>query len=1020
MTEFVHLHVHTEYSLLDGICRIEPLVEAAAALGQRALAITDHGALFGAVRFYQACRERGVKPILGCEVYLAPDPAAGLGGAAGTPPVSGPGPATGAPEPFHLVLLAENLTGYRNLMRLVSRPHLEGRPGLPAVTLADLEAHREGLIALSGCLRGPLARPLREGRAEEARRWAVRLREIFGPDRFFVELQDHGWEEERRVGRALVALARALGLQLVATNDVHYLTPGEARLHDLVLAIGSGRTLQDPHRLRFPTDQYYLKSGAEMAARFAELPEALAATAAIAERCEVELPLGRALLPAYPLPPGWSDPDAYLRHLCTEALPRRYPQGAGPEVRERLEHELSIIRSMGFAEYFLIVWDFVRAARERGILVGPGRGSGAGSLVAYLLGITGVDPLAHGLLFERFLNPERVDLPDLDIDFDHERRDEVIAYVAEKYGRDRVAQIITFGTMAARAAVRDVGRALGLPPGEVDRVARAIPFGMDLATARQQVPELQQAAGRRELAELLDLAEALEGLPRHASTHAAGVVIAPGPLTDYVPLYRGADGTLVTQYDMEGLQAIGLLKMDFLGLRTLTVIDRAVQAIRAREPGFRLEAIPLDDPATYAMLAAGQTLGVFQLEAGWVADVLRQLRPARFQDVVAVISLCRPGPMQYIPEYIARRETGPRYPHPDLADILQETYGIMVYQEQVMQVAARMAGFSLGQADLLRRAVGKKKREELERYRDAFIAGAVARGYDRALAEQVYADILRFASYGFNKSHAVAYGLLAYQTAYLKRHYPVEFMAALLNSVMGSEEKVNTYVAECRRLGIPVLPPDILTGEAGFTPAYEGGRPVGIRFGLAAIKHVGAGAVAEIQAARARGPIRSLTDLLTRTEGRYLSRRALEALIKAGACDSLGVPRAQLLAELDRALEEAQARGRLARGGQISLFDLPAGPQAPVGEEERKAGSRGRPVKEPVLYLRVRARDLDDEPVRRIRAILSRFPGSTRVRIKLEPQGRWIEVAEAYRVRLTDGLLEALRDLLGPDGVVVR
>lgn len=1151
VAEFVHLHVHTEYSLLDGVCRIEPLVAAAADLGQPALAMTDHANLFGAVRFFQACRARGVRPIIGCEVNLAGAAGGYLAGAAG-------GHLPGAPEPDHLILLAEDWNGYQNLSRLVSKAYLEQEAGRPSIHLHDLAGHAGGLIALSGCLRGPLARPLLQGQSGEARRRAAALREVFGPDRFYIEFQDHGLAEERRLLPELVGLARSLELPVVATNDVHYLTPRDARLHDLVLAIASGRSLADPDRLRFANDQYYLKSAAEMALRFGEVPAALGNTLAIAERCRLDLPLGQVLLPAFPLPEGFRSADAYLRHLCTGALPQRYPAGAGRAVQDRLEHELGIIRRMGYADYFLIVWDFIRAARERGIAVGPGRGSGAGSLVAYLLGITAIDPLEYGLLFERFLNPERVDLPDFDIDLDHERRDEVINYVTRRYGRDRVAQIITFGTLAARAAVRDVGRTLGLPAAEIDRVAKAIPFGMDLETARAKVPELQEAThGRPELHELLDLAQAVEGLPRHPSIHAAGVVIAPEALTHYVPLYRGADGSLLTQYDMDGLKEMGLLKMDFLGLRTLTVIDQTVRAIQSRDPHFDLAAVPLDDRVTYQMLAEGQTIGVFQLEAGWVAAVLRQMKPQRFPDIVAAISLCRPGPMQYIPEYIARRESGPRYPHPDLEEILEETYGIMVYQEQVMQVAERMAGFSLGQADPLRRAVGKKKREELERYRELFVQGAVARGYDQSLAEQVYGDILQFASYGFNKSHAAAYGLLAYQTAYLKRHYPVEFMAALLTSVMGSEKKVALYVAECRRLGIPVLPPDVADGEAGFVPVHRDGKPAGIRFGLAAVKNVGSGAVAEILNARRLGPIRSLDDLLGRAEGRHLGRKALEFLIKAGAFDSLGSSRSALLAELDQVLERAHARGRLVRGGQISLFDLAAahGPGAPAAPDPGLSGSRpsqeelemekealgfylsGHPLTgreaelarsgcipvatlaeqadgslvtvggqvvgvrrirtragaamaflqledltgeievvafprvweqarrlvaagtvlvvrgrlqlqeeaepkvvaeeiglpaagntgnssptrpEPVLYLRVQGQEMDDPPVQAVRELLSRYPGPVRVRIKLEPGGRWIEVARAYRVRPDPELLAALERQLGADAVVLR
>lgn len=921
MAEFVHLHLHTEYSLLDGACRIDALAAHAAALGMRALAITDHGVLFGAVRFYQACRRHRIQPILGCEVYLTPGSRLDRGGE----------------KPFHLTLLAADPGGYRNLVKLVSLGFTEGFHGKPRIDYDALDRHSEGLICLSGCLNGPLARPLAEGRPDEARHHAGRLRELFG-DRFYVELQDHGLPEQVQVNRGLVALAGALAAPVVATNDTHYLQRADARLHDLLLCIGTNKAVADPDRLRFPADEFYLKTAEEMALRFAHLPAALTNTLAVAERCQLELPLGQVHLPEFSLPPGFATPEEYLRHLCLERLPERYPS-AGPEVHARLQHELDVIGRMGYAGYFLIVWDFVAYARRQGIPVGPGRGSGAGSLVAYLLGITGVDPLAHGLLFERFLNPERVDMPDFDIDFCYERRGEVIEYVVRRYGQERVAQIITFGTLAARAAVRDVGRALGLPYGEVDRVARAIPAtGASLEAALEQEPELRQAvAGKPHLEDLIALARQVEGRPRHASVHAAGVVIAPDPLVEHVPLYRSTDGGLVTQFDMDQLKEIGLLKMDFLGLRTLTVIDRAARWVRQRQPDFDLERLPLDDPEVYRMLAEGHTAGLFQLEAGWVADVLRQMRPACFADIVAAISLCRPGPMEYIPDYIAAKEKGATYRHPDLEPILRDTYGVMIYQEQIMQVAARVAGFSLAQADLLRRAVGKKKREELEGYQQRFIAGALARGYPRELAEQLYQDILKFAGYGFNRAHAAAYALLAYQTAYLKRHFPVEFMAALLGSVMGAEGKLALYISECRRLQIPVLPPDVNASGPSFTPVQPEGA---IRFGLAAIKNVGLGAVEEIVAARAaRGPYTGLEDLLERAGARHLNRKAVESLIKAGALDSLGEPRTVLLDRLDRALEAAHSRQRLARAGQISLFDL-----APPGAAPAGAGARGEPA----------------------------------------------------------------------------
>ncbi len=920
--EFVHLHVHSEYSLLDGACRIDALTEYAAGLGMRALALTDHGVMFGALNFYQACRRHGIKPIVGCEVYLAPGSRLDREGV----------------KPFHLTLLAADRQGYRHLLQLVSRGYTEGFYGKPRIDYDLLSAHNAGLICLSGCLNGPLARPLAQGQPQVARHHAGRLHDLFGP-RLYIELQDHGLAEQVSVNRGLLELAGVLAAPVVATNDVHYLRRSDARLHDLLLCIGTNKTEADRDRLRFPNDQFYLKTAAEMAERFAHLPEAVRNTLAVSEQCNLELNLGQVCLPEFTLPPGFTSDLAYLRHLCLQQLPNKYP-AAGPEVHARLEHELTVIGRMGYAGYFLVVWDFVDYARRQEIPVGPGRGSGAGSLAAYLLGITGVDPLARGLLFERFLNPERVDLPDFDIDFCYERRGEVIAYVTRRYGTERVAQIISFGTLAARAAVRDMGRALGLPYGEVDRVAKTIPaIGADLNTALEKVPELRQlVAGSPQLEDLLHLARQVEGMPRHASVHAAGVVIAPDPLMEHVPLYRHADGGLVTQFDMDQLKEIGLLKMDFLGLRTLTVIDRTVRWLRQRQPDFNLERIPLDDPAVYRMLADGHTIGLFQLEAAWVADVLRQMKPARFEDIVAAISLCRPGPMEYIPDYIAAKEQGAHYRHPDLEPILRDTHGVMIYQEQIMQVAAQVAGFSLGQADLLRRAVSKKKREELEKYRELFTAGALARGYAPELIDQLYRDILKFAGYGFNRAHAAAYAVLAYQTAYLKHHHRVEFMAALLSSVMGSEGKVALYMGECRRLRIPVLAPDVNESGPAFMPVQS---RAAIRFGLTAVKNVGQGAVEEIVAARrSRGPCTGLEDFLGRTEGRHLNRKAVESLIKAGALDSLGHTRVTLLHQLDMAMEAAHRRQRLSRHGQISLFDLNvADPEVAVAAEPEPAAT---------------------------------------------------------------------------------
>ncbi len=909
--EFVHLHVHTEYSLLDGANRIEPLAQRAAELGMRALAMTDHGVLFGAIPFYKACRKHGVKPIIGCELYVAPESRhVKAGGDRG----------------YHLTVLAESYEGYKNLIKLVSYGFTEGFYYRPRVDHELLAQHSKGLIALSGCLAAEIPRHFVEGREEEARKTIGLYREIFGPENFFLELQDHGLEEQPRLNEWLLRQ----GLPVVATNDAHYLYPEHARLQDILICIGTNKTVDDPNRLRMETQELYLKSAEEMQWRFGHIDGALKNTLAIAERCNVELPFGQIHLPNYTLPPGY-DAAGYLRKLCYERLGPRYGGNPPEGAKERLQHELAVIESMGFPGYFLIVWDFVEYARQRGIPVGPGRGSGASSLVAYVLGITDVDPLRHGLLFERFLNPERVDMPDFDIDFCYERRGEVIDYVHRKYGEECVAQVITFSTMAARAAVRDVGRAMGIPYAEVDRVAKLLPWGRDIATALAEVPALKELYQTHEtVRELLDTARQVEGMPRNTSIHAAGVVITADPLVEHVPLYKSGDEHVVTQFDMDQLKEIGLLKMDFLGLRTLTVIDHAVKAIRRRVPDFDIERIPENDPETFAMLSRGETMGLFQIEAGWVADVLRQMKPTRFEDIIATISLCRPGPMEHIPNYIRGKQNpeSVQYLHPDLEPILSETYGVMVYQEQIIQIAHRLAGMTLGQADLLRRAVAKKKREDLEKYGRLFMERLQERGYAKEMAEALYELIIRFANYGFNKCHATPYAKVAYQTAYLKCHYPVEYMAALINSVIGSEAKVALYMEECRRLGIRVLPPDVNSSLARFTP--DDGA---IRFGLGAVKNLGWGAVeAIVQAREEGGPFTSLQDFCERVDMRRLHRNAVESLIKAGALDRVAPPggrparRSQMLEALDRVLEEAHKVQRHRQAGQMSLFDLGVAP----------------------------------------------------------------------------------------------
>jgi len=915
---FAHLHVHTEYSLLDGICRLEQLPQVVASLGMQAVAMTDHGAMYGAVDFYKACRAAGVKPVIGCELYVAQRSRFDR-----VPKVDD--------DPYHLTVLAENERGYRNLIKLVSAGFTDGLYYKPRVDEELLRRHREGLIVLSGCIAGQIPRLIASGAEAEAGRLAAHYRELFGREGFFLELQDQRLEGQRGINRSLVGMARELGLGLVATNDVHYLRREDARVHDIALCIQTLKSVDDPDRLRFPNDEFYLKSPAEMEELWGEIPSALDNTVEIAGRCNVSFDLGLVFLPHYEIPEG-HDADSYLEQICRQRLHLRYP-APDETVMERLEYELGMIKRTGYAGYFLIVSDFVDYAHEHGIAVGPGRGSGASSLVAYVLGITNICPLKYNLQFDRFLNPERVDPPDFDIDFCFERRDEVIRYVFEKYGHECVAQIITFGTMAARAAVRDVGRALNMPYSEVDRIAKKMPFGAQtVERALELVPDLKATADSDPaVRELLKLAAAVEGMPRHASVHAAGVVISPDPLTEHVPLHKTGDGVIMTQYGMDTLKEIGLLKMDFLGLRTLTVIDKAVKLIE-EVTGRRLDvnAIPLDDADVYAMLQRGDTLGVFQLESGGMRDLVMQVRANCFEDVIACVALFRPGPMRNIPEYVKAKHSNRRcYPHPLLEPVLRDTYGVIIYQEQVMAIAAIMAGFTPGQGDMLRRAMGKKKREIMDEYRTRFVSGCLANGHPEDLAVGLYDLIEEFAGYGFNKSHTAPYGLLAYQTAYLKAHYPVEYMAAFLTSIMGDTDKLARYVEECRRLGVEVLPPDVNESHAGFT--VEAGK---IRVGLAAIKNVGVGAIDSLVLTRKdSGKFSSLGDFCRRVDARLLNKRAVESLIKAGAFDSLGAARSQLLAILDVTIDRAQQGARRRVNGQVSLFEV--APQAlPAGDED--------------------------------------------------------------------------------------
>jgi DNA polymerase-3 subunit alpha len=913
-SEFVHLHVHSEYSLLDGAAQLERLVLRAKELRFPALALTDHGNLFGAIDFYLAAQKAGIKPIIGCELYVAPGSRKERGSQDG-----------GYEGANHLTVLVRNLTGYKNLIKLVSRAYLEGFYYKPRVDRELLAAHADGLLVLSGCLNSEVSRLISAGEAERAQEAAGWHREVFGKDHYFMEVQAHGLDEQAKVTGETLRIARALAAPIVGTNDSHYLEAGHAKAHEALLCIQTGTTLLDAKRWRFATNEFYLKSAEEMAGVFAELPEACRNTLAVAERCNLTLEFGSFHLPRYVVRDGHTL-ESYLEHLAREGLRRRYGSTPGDGVEARLGHELSIIEKMGFAGYFLVVWDFIRYAREQGITVGPGRGSSAGSLVAYCLGITNIDPIRYGLLFERFLNPERISMPDMDIDFADDRRDEVIRYVADRYGRDRVAHIITFGTLGAKAAIRDVGRVLGMTYADVDRIAKlvpAFPSNITLEEAYQKSPPLAEMVRTQgNVRELWEVARTLEGCTRHASVHASAVVIADDPLDEYIPLYKDPKRPeLITGYAMGPIEKLGLLKMDFLGLRTLTVLANTVTLIRqSRGIEIDLDALPLDDPRSYAILGDAKTFGVFQLESAGMRDALRGLRPERFEDIIAIVSLYRPGPMDLIPDFINRRHGRAKitYEHRAMETVTRETYGIMVYQEQIMQIASEMAGFTMGEADALRRAMGKKDRDLMAKQREKFIAGCRERGTGQAKAEHVWELMEKFAGYGFNKSHAAAYALVAYQTAYFKANYPVEFMAALLTSEMGDTDKIVKYIEECRAMGIRVDPPDVSVSTVRFSVRGEA-----IRFGLAAIKNVGEAAMESILATRDEaGPFKSLEDFCARVDLRLVNRRVLDSLIKAGAFDSLGLPRAHLMANADTALEAGQRQQRERAEGQASFFDL--------------------------------------------------------------------------------------------------
>ncbi|VVM04993.1 DNA polymerase III subunit alpha [Methylacidimicrobium cyclopophantes] len=911
-TEFVHLHVHSEYSLLDAACRIPQLAQAACEAGMPAVALTDHGNLFGTIEFYKACRAAGIQPILGCETYLARESRFSRKG--------------GQAETSHMTLLVRNEEGYLNLLRLATAAYLEGFYYKPRIDKELLRDHGKGLIGTTGCLKGEVPQRILEGDLDGARRTIELLASCFEPGCFYLEIQNHGLPEEALVREKLTQLSRETGLPLVATNDVHYIRKEDAAAHDVLLCIGTGARLTDSTRKRYGAPEFYFKSAEEMAALFADHPEALANTVRIAESCRLEIELGRNRYPSFSPPEGKTQ-AGYLRDLCEKGLRARYGKPS-EELLRRLDYELAVIEKTGFVSYFLIVWDFIDYAKRRKIPVGPGRGSAAGSLVAYALGITDIDPIRYGLVFERFLNPERISPPDIDIDFCYNRRPEVIQYVREKYGEGSVAQIITFGTLGAKMAVRDVARVLGLSYGQADRLAKMIPTdpSMTLERALRESVDLRAESERDEEArEVLRLAQCLEGLARQAGVHAAGVVIAPGDLVQFVPLARGEQGETVTQWSMEPLADVGLLKMDFLGLKTLTVIADALAAIR-EHTGVSLtpDSIPLDDAPTYELLSAGKTAGLFQLESPGMLDLCRRLKPRNIEDVIALVALYRPGPMENIPAYADRKlgKVPIEYAHPLLEPILKDTYGVMIYQEQVMQAASILAGYSLGQADLLRRAMGKKKPEEMRQHRDLFVRGCWEKNrIPEEQAKRIFDTLEKFAGYGFNKAHSACYGLLAYQTAYLKAHYPVFFLSALLSNEMGDSDKVAALVAEAGRMEILVFPPDVNRSGAAFTVEGEG-----IRWGLAAIKNVGVGAAEALVAARRAKPFSSLTDLCLRVAGRTLNHKLLESLIKAGACDGFGRSRAQLCSEIDPALSSAATITRERAEGQGSLFDLSLAP----------------------------------------------------------------------------------------------
>ena len=941
---FAHLHVHTEYSLLDGSNKIQEYVARVKELGMTAAAITDHGVMYGVIDFYKAANAAGINPILGCEVYVAPNSRFDRE------------KVSGEDRYYHLVLLAENNTGYSNLMKIVSKGFVDGYYYKPRVDMEVLTTYHEGIIALSACLAGEVQRNLVRGMYDEAKKVAEKYENCFGKGNFFLELQDHGIPEQRLVNQQLLRLSQDTGIELVATNDVHYTYADDAEAHDILLCIQTGKKLADEDRMRYEGGQYYVKSEEEMKELFPYALEALENTQKIADRCHVEIEFGKTKLPHFDVPEGYTT-WTYLNKLCYEGLEEKYPKEQAEELRPRLEYELSVIKEMGYIEYFLIVWDYINFARTHGIPVGPGRGSAAGSLVSYTTGITNIEPVRYGLIFERFLNPERVSMPDIDVDFCYNRRQEVIDYVIEKYGKDCVTQIVTFGTLAARGVIRDVGRVMDLPYAYVDNIAKSIPneLGITIEKALVKNPELRTLYETdTQVRKLIDMSKRLEGLPRHTSMHAAGVVISEKPMDEYVPLSRGSDGMITTQFTMTTIEELGLLKMDFLGLRTLTVIDDAVKMVnKSKGVKIDIDHIDYDDKEVLASLGTGKTEGVFQLESAGMKNFMKELKPESLEDVIAGISLYRPGPMDFIPAYIKGKNNAATitYDCPQLEPILAPTYGCIVYQEQVMQIVRDLAGYTWGRSDLVRRAMSKKKTKVMEEERQNFVygnkaegvPGCVANGIDEKVANKIYDEMIDFAKYAFNKSHAAAYAVVSYQTAYLKYYYPVEFMAALMTSVLDNSTKVSEYILTCRRMGIEILPPDINEGESGFSVSGNS-----IRYGLSAIKSVGRPVIeAIIEERKERGVFTTLNDFITRMSGKDVNKRSIENFIKAGALDCLEGTRKQLLMVYSSVLDSVNQEKKNSMAGQMTLFDL--APEEDKADFELKLPDVGEYPKEELL-----------------------------------------------------------------------